>query len=98
MAVRVSLALKASSPILVTLENLEPSEPLTHLFLLYVRDGRCAFHYVPSLADVRRVKQTMTLGPMTRSTATLVARLAERLTETGLFHKEALAMARTWQQ
>lgn len=82
----------------VELENRTPAEPLTHLFLVWVKNGQCGFHYVPDLKLARTLEVTMPLRPKARATAKLVEELATALTKTGLYRDEALAMARTWQQ
>ncbi len=82
----------------VTLKNTTPAEPLAHLFLVWVKDGRCGWMYVPRLEDFKQLNVRLQLAPVETSTEALVASLASKLTETGLYRKEALAMARTWQQ
>jgi hypothetical protein len=82
----------------VRLSNTNREEALTHLFLVWVADGRCGWRYLPKLDAETRLDATLPLAPLAASTEALVAALADKLVRTGLFRKEALAMARTWQQ
>ncbi|MDJ0975283.1 MAG: hypothetical protein QNJ98_12535 [Planctomycetota bacterium] len=82
----------------VRLRNTNPKESLTHVFLVSVQGERCGFKYVPSLREHKELNITLRLRPKAEATERLVAELAKRLTQTGLFADEALAMARTWQQ
>ena len=81
----------------IELTNPTPAEPLTHLFVVHVRDGRAGFTYLPSLRETAVVETELERRPLAQSTEALVEALAERLVETGLYRDEALAMARTWQ-
>jgi len=83
----------------MSLTNSKPTEQLKHLFIIKVVDNKAGFYYLPSLTDQHHlVKLMIQLEPMEISTEKLVLYLAEKLTLTGLYYKEALAMARTWQQ
>ncbi|MGE0431497.1 MAG: hypothetical protein AB7K09_04045 [Planctomycetota bacterium] len=82
----------------MSLSNVRPDEPLRAVFVIRVIGGKAGFHYVGNLKDATgQLDVRFTLRPLAESTGQLVEKLAACLTETGLFHKEALAMARTWQ-
>lgn len=81
----------------VKLDNTNPAEALGQVFLVWVKDGRIGFHYLPSLKGGKRLELTMPLAPLAKGSEALVHDMARRLTETGLYADEALAMTRTWQ-
>ena len=78
--------------------QLETKEPVTHVFLIWVRDGKSGYRYLPTLEGSQRVELDLDLRASELSTKDLVGALAHELSKTGLYYKEALAMARTWQQ
>ncbi len=78
--------------------RLETREPVTHVFLIWVRDGKSGYRYIPSLEGSRRISLDLELRASELCTKDLVGALAYQLSKTGLYYKEALAMARTWQQ
>ena len=73
---------------------------LRHLFVLRVEDGRGVFRYIPSLEPGRRIESVIpSMGaaePMEAFSRKAGHALAARLTESGLFEKEARAMVNTW--
>ncbi len=80
------------------LVNTNPDQVLKHIFLVFVQDERAGFAYFDQLQDKLEIKDlSFELSPIEQSTEELVEKLAQELTKTGLYHKEALAMARTWQ-
>lgn len=81
----------------LALENARPDEPLRSLFLVRVEGDRAGFAELGDLsgaADLRDVR--LAKRPVSEATEALVERVAARLTGTGLYADEALAMARTW--
>lgn len=73
---------------------------LKHLFLLRVENGIGTYRYLPSLAPgesvVNVVPSLDDALPLDEFTARVADELAERLTECGLYTKEARAMVNTW--
>ncbi len=71
-----------------------------HLFVLRVEDGRGAFRYIPSLEPGQRIESVIpsmqAAEPMETFSRKTGDALAGRLTESGLFEKEARAMVNTW--
>jgi hypothetical protein len=75
-------------------------DPIRHIFVLRVEQGRGAYMYRPALQQLERadgvipsMKNAQPLADFTRSVADA---LAARLTEVGLYAKEARAMVNTW--
>jgi hypothetical protein len=77
------------------------SAPLTHLFVLRVRDGRGNFVALDSLAARAQrsvaVDIDQPLLPLPELSRALGERMAEALVREGLFPREARAMVKTWQ-
>lgn len=72
---------------------------LTHALIVYKRGGFSGFHYVGDIKDSADWEDlVISLDDASETTEQLVKLLTEKLTLTGLYEKEALAMARTWQQ
>lgn len=71
-----------------------------HLFVLRVENGRGAFRYLPRLAPGQTVREVLpslkTSRPLPEFTREIGGELAKRLTESGLYAKEARAMVNTW--
>jgi hypothetical protein len=71
-----------------------------HLFVLRVENGRGAFRYVPGLRPGEVVSNVIPeldrAQSMTDFTRALADDLASKLTESGLYAKEARAMVNTW--
>ncbi len=78
--------------------NTRPEEPIEHVFVVHVEDGRAGFEYLPRIVGEAVVAADIERLPLATSTEVLVRQLAEKLTATGLYEDEALAMARTWQE
>src|SRR5262249_22668413 len=80
----------------------EPTLPagLPHVFVLRVEQGRGAFRYLGQLSPGQSVRGVMPsreeLQPMSSFAHAVSQALAEKLTESGLYPKEALAMVNTW--
>jgi hypothetical protein len=77
-------------------------ESARHIFILRVENGRGAYRYVPALKPGMSLtglepdmRASLTLPQFTRR---IGAELAARLTESGLYPKEALAMVNTWRE
>jgi len=75
-------------------------QSLIHLFVLRVENGKAAYRYIPALAPreslrgvVPEMKDALTV-PEFKSR--IEQELAQRLTESGLYPKEARAMVNTW--
>jgi hypothetical protein len=73
---------------------------LHHLFILRVENGRGAYAYAPSLTATGSLEQPVptmdaTL-PLDEFVTRVSADVARRLTESGLYEKEARAMVNTW--
>jgi hypothetical protein len=77
-----------------------PSAPARHLFVLRVENGTGSFRYLPALAPgetIANVLETLSQPvPLESFTETVADQLARRLTEVGLYPKEARAMVNTW--
>jgi hypothetical protein len=73
---------------------------LPHVFVLRVEKGRGAFRYLGGLIPGQSVRGVIPsleeLQPMSSFTHAVSQALAEKLTETGLYAKESLAMVNTW--
>ena len=81
------------------LSNLNPEEPLRHLFLVRVHDGKAGWTKLPDLTTpVQTGPLTLELSDFSESTDELVGALTDALARTGLFLDEAYSMARTWQE
>lgn len=74
--------------------------PLSHLFVLRVENGKAAYRYIPALApgeSVRDVVPEMTDAlALPEFKSRIEQELAQRLTDSGLYPKEARAMVNTW--
>jgi hypothetical protein len=73
---------------------------ISHLFVIRIENGRGGYSYLPSLVGGQRVSgvipslsESQPLDAFTRSIADA---LANRLTDSGLYSKEARAMVNTW--
>lgn len=87
-----------SDETMVTIQN-NGQEALTHLFLIEVRNGAIRFERLAVLKPranhtFRRVAPKA--GRSNASFETIKAQLADALTESGLYRKEAEAMVKTW--
>lgn len=75
---------------------------LKHLFVLRVEKGRAAYRYLPELRPGDRLTHSLPAmadaQPIADVTAKIAEDLANRLTQSGLFPKEARAMVSTWRQ
>jgi hypothetical protein len=75
---------------------------LSHLFLIRVEGKRAAFRYVPELGPSQTIPAAMPadkdLQPLDQAADQLDAALTQRLTQSGLYPKEATAMVRTWRE
>jgi hypothetical protein len=75
-------------------------EGVRHLFVLRVEQGRGAYQYRPGLRPGEEVTGAIPsldqALPLDRFTRAVADELAARLTESGLFAKEARAMVNTW--
>jgi DNA-binding transcriptional ArsR family regulator len=73
---------------------------LRHLFILRVENGRGAYAYAPSLTTTTSFDQPVpamqTSLPLEEFVERVSADVARRLTESGLYEKEARAMVNTW--
>jgi hypothetical protein len=67
----------------LTLGNAKAGEPLRHVFLVWVKDGRCGFHYVPRLDAEQELELRLPIMPLARASKVLADQMAERLTQTG---------------
>ena len=71
-----------------------------HVYILRVEGGRGTYEYVPAIdagEQLSRVVPAMDAAlPMDRFAARLAEDLAAKLTESGLYEKEARAMVNTW--
>jgi hypothetical protein len=71
-----------------------------HLFILRVEDGRGSFEYRPALRSGEQatgvIPSMERARPLAEFTEAVADALAARLTESGLFAKEARAMVNTW--
>ncbi|MCZ6596341.1 MAG: hypothetical protein O7B99_01745 [Planctomycetota bacterium] len=77
-------------------------EPIRHVFLLHVRDGRGEFSYFPAIQPHGTLKAKRPVGPDSPSiddmVAALIPKLQAGLVDAGLYPDEALAMALTWKR
>jgi hypothetical protein len=93
------LELSAKSGGTVSLSAAGP-RGIKHLFVLRVEDGKGAYRYVPSLqpgASLGNLIPSMDKAkPMGEFEEAIGHDLAKRLTESGLYEKEAHAMVNTW--
>lgn len=75
---------------------------LSHLFLIRVEGKRAGFRYVPELGPGQKISAAMPadkdLRSLEQATDQLEAALTQRLTQSGLYPKEAVAMVRTWRE
>jgi hypothetical protein len=75
-------------------------QPLRHLLVLRVDNGKGAYRYIPSLAPGGSLAGVIPdMGralPLEEFTGKVADELAARLTEEGLFPREARAMVNTW--
>jgi hypothetical protein len=75
-------------------------EPVKHLFVLRVENGKGSYKYIPelrpggSLEDI--IPDMSKAKPLPEFTNTIADDLAGRLTESGLYAKESRAMVNTW--
>lgn len=73
---------------------------MRHLFVLRVENGRGVWKYLPSVAPGEKVTQAIpTMAeakPLAEFTRAVGDELAAKLTESGLYPKEARAMVNTW--
>ena len=71
-----------------------------HVFVLRVENGRASYRYVPRLGPGEAASGVIpsmeAASPVADFTRKIAADLANRLTESGLFAKEARAMVNTW--
>jgi hypothetical protein len=71
-----------------------------HVFVLRVEGGRGAYSYLPALSPGQTLREVIPglagAKPLTEFTARLADDLAARLTESGLYPREARAMVNTW--
>jgi hypothetical protein len=80
----------------------EPSlgDGVRHIFVLRVEDGRGSFEYRPALRPGERatgvIPSMKRARPLAEFTERLADALAAKLTESGLYAKEARAMVNTW--
>lgn len=89
----------------LTLENHAPTEALEHIFLVWVGEEQTGWKYWKDFCAGGGTPEQLTLDdlalelqPSADAQAELVEALADALSKTGLYYKEALAMARTWQE
>jgi hypothetical protein len=98
---RLPLRLDAGSGGTVTLDR-DPSVAagVRHVFVLRIEKGRGAFHYLPALLPGESASEVIPSmrrsQPMAEFTRAVSDALAQKLTESGLFPKEARAMVNTW--
>jgi hypothetical protein len=79
--------------------RLTGQDPVSHVFVLRVRDGRGSFRYLPGLRPGETLRDVLPTGrpqPLSAFTDSVADSLARRLVEAGLFEKEARAMVNTW--
>ncbi len=78
----------------------DQQDPIRHVYVLRVEDGRGVFSYLPALEPGATIAQAIpTLDdalPVDRFADRLADDLSARLVESGLFDKEARAMVNTW--
>lgn len=79
----------------LTLTNTH-ADPATEVFLVYVKDGRAGLTYLPKLEETKHLEMELPLLPRAEADRKLARAMADRLTATGLFHKEAVSMTNTW--
>jgi hypothetical protein len=84
----------------ITATTTEP-DGVRHLFVVRIENGRGAFSYVPALTTRDGVSQSIpTMDgalPLDQFVERVSDAVAQRLTESGLYAKEARAMVNTWQ-
>ncbi len=77
------------------------NEPLHHLFALAIQNHAGRFVYLERLSAGEnrtiRVESVKTHLPADQLSKAIAARMAESLEKEGLYHREALAMVKTWQ-
>jgi hypothetical protein len=77
-----------------------PSDVLTHLFVLNVRDGHGEFGYAPRVEPGKTIRVTRPLSADAPSVDAMVQKLSPQmvaaLVESGLLEPEARAMVETW--
>jgi hypothetical protein len=82
----------------LALENLEPAEPLTGMFLVLVDEQGAGFTRLPDLTTRYHVGPLhIPLAPTAVTSAALAAAVSEELVAAGLYLDEARAMVRTWE-
>lgn len=78
------------------------TDAVSHLFVLRVENGKGVYRYIPALAPGERVNDVIPTMkgalPMPEFTRKIADDLADKLTEAGLYGKEARAMVNTWSQ
>ena len=76
------------------------TEPLSHLYVLFVRNGKGKYLSVDNLPVGKEKAVNLTLqygqSDLTSLRAHLARDMAQSLTKEGLFEREALAMVKTW--
>jgi len=85
----------------ITLAN-DGADPIRHLFVVHVREGRAEFTYLPDLPARGSVSVERPISPKAGNVAgmlkTLMPLMEEKLVAEGLYAKEAEAMVRTWER
>ena len=75
--------------------------PIRHLFTIRVEHGRAAYRYIPALRAGQTISEVIPSMKSALLRSEFVGRisddLANRLTESGLYAREARAMVNTWQ-
>ena len=75
-------------------------EGIRHVFVLRVENGRAAYRYLPMLKPGERISGVIpsmnAARPLSQFTPAIADDLAARLTDAGLYAKEARAMVNTW--
>lgn len=88
---------EAHAALTLEFSNRTPDEPLRHLFVVVVREGRAGFTQVEEPPARGSLTLQLPLAPTDERVEQLVQRMTAALVDTGLFEREALAMCRTWQ-
>jgi tetratricopeptide (TPR) repeat protein len=97
---QAALPLEGSATAGGTLKSLDTEAQ--HLFIVRVENGKGAYRYVPRLGPGESLKDALPSMagalPLADFTAKVGDELAERLTDSGLYAKEARAMVNTWRE
>jgi len=80
------------------LTNLNPAEKLTAALLIYKQGDKSCWHFLGDIEREHNFDGQLGLEDAESNAESLIHELARHLTDSGLYGKEAYAMARTWQQ